>query len=194
MLKAVTNKDFPMLREALSLLFNVELEYDPDMKKVKNFSTSDFIRFMTMGPDPHGRIRIFFIEGTDDLSNGMFKNTDIIGFNMVKKKLVFVAIPSKVEPISEECDFMPRSMESYLLAVTLHELYENLTGDVSHCHNPGKCINSICKLYDNGTCCVCMAGLIETRYPDITLEDLFCEEDLGLLKEALRKYERLEAI
>jgi hypothetical protein len=188
MLKAVANKDIPILKDLMLRIFNIELSCDPETMKIDAFSLMGFVKAMSMKADPEGRIRIYFIEGIEDLSNGRMKDTDIIGFNMLKKKLVFVAIPNEVEPISLECGHGPVNIDSYLAAVTLHEVYENLTGDIHHCRNPGKCINSICKLYENGTCCVCMAGLIESKYPNITAEDLFCEEDLHLLNKALKKY------
>lgn len=187
MLKAVTNKDFPMLKDALSRLFGIELEHDPSLEALKRLTIKEIIRSMISPPDAQGRIRIIFIDGTEDLAGGRYQGTDIIGFNMKRKKLIFIGVPTEVGPISEECPFRPRTVEAYLLAVTFHELYENLTGDVSHCDNPGRCINSVCKFYDNGNCCVCMAGLIDEKYPDITLEDLYCEEDLALLKKELKK-------
>jgi hypothetical protein len=136
--------------------------------------------------DPSGRIRIIFVEGVEDLSFGMAPGTNIIGFNMSRHRLIFVGVPPELDPISPDCAYVPGTMDGYLLAVTLHELYENLTGDVRHCRNPGKCINSVCRLYENGTCCVCMGGLIDQKYPDLRLEDLFCEEDLAGLRIAMR--------
>lgn len=191
-IKAVTNKDFPLLKEALHNIFNIELDYDPALKKYASYSVADVIHSMFIPPDTAGRIRIIFIDNTADLSCGMFRDTDIIGFNMFRKKLVFVAIPEAVEPISEECPYVPVNIDNYLLSVTFHELYENLTGDVRHCNNPGSCINSVCKFYENGTCCVCMAGLIDRKYPDITIDDLYCGEHAARLKKALAVMAGLE--
>lgn len=185
MIKAVTNKDFPMLKEALHNIFGIELEHDPSLNSLSRVSVSGILHIMKIPQDPEGRIRIIFIDNTTDLACGMVKDTDIIGFNILKKKIVFVGVPSEVEAISPDCSYIPRTLEGYLLSVTFHELYENITGDTQHCRNPGKCINSICRLYENGTCCVCMGGLIDDKYPYVSLEDLFCEEDLRLLRNAL---------
>jgi len=135
--------------------------------------------------DPENRIRIIFVEGVEDLSFGVAPRTNIIGFNMSRYNMVFVGVPPELDPISQDCAYVPETMDGYLLAVTLHELYENLTGDVRHCHNPGICINSVCRLYENGTCCACMGGMIEKRYPDLRLEDLYCGDDLVELRRAL---------
>jgi hypothetical protein len=137
--------------------------------------------------DPGNRLRLIFVDGTDDLAFGMAPQTSIIGFNMARYRLIFVGVPPVLDPISEDCAYVPETMDGYLVAVALHELYENLTGDVRHCRNPGQCINSVCRLYENGTCCVCMGGLIDRKYPDLRLEDLYCEEDLAELRNALGK-------
>ena len=104
---------------------------------------------------------------------------------MSRHRLIFVGVPPELDPISEDCAYVPKTLDGYLISVALHELYENLTGDVRHCRNPGTCINSVCRLYENGTCCACMGGLIDRKYPDLTLEDLYCEEDLAELRDAL---------
>lgn len=175
-----------MLKQALFDLLGIELEYDPAIGTVSRLSILDIIS-ARLRRDPQGRIRILFVDNVEDLSSGRFKDTDIIGFNMTRQKLIFVAIPPCVDPISDECVYTPGTMDGYLLAVTLHELYENLTGDVHHCQNPGKCLNSVCQVYDNGTCCVCMAGLIDEKWPNLRLEDLYCEEDLGELRRVLQQ-------
>jgi hypothetical protein len=180
----VTNRYFPMLAHTLWDLFGMELEHDPSLGRLNRLSIRSVIAGSVCG-DPWGRIRLIYVDGVEDLSSGRFSDRDIIGFNMTWNRMIFVAVPPELDPISPECAYVPHDMESYLLAVTLHELYENLTGDVRHCHNAGKCLNSVCKEDDNGTCCVCMAGLIEQKWPDLTLEDLYCEEDLAGLRQAL---------
>ncbi|WP_424358509.1 hypothetical protein [Methanocella sp. MCL-LM] len=216
MLRAVTNRDFPMLRAVLEKLFGIALEYDPALfpdskaftgpfqpdnydkpgsrlrslassmgRRYKVYRTFRQVVRQIRVADPENRIRIVFVDGAEDLSFGMAPRTNIIGFNVARHKLIFVGVPPELDPISPDCDHAPETLDGYLVAVTLHELYENLTGDVSHCRNPGKCINSICRHYENGTCCVCMGGLIDRKYPDLTLEDLFCEEDLSELRRAL---------
>lgn len=218
LLKAVTNRDFPMLRDVLERLFGIVLEYDPSLFPDSRAFTEPFKADIGRDPgnrlrslksslgrryavfrsfrqivsrvnasDPARRIRIIFVDGTDDLAFGMAPETSIIGFNMARHRLIFVGVPPELDPISEDCDHVPETMDGYLLSVTLHELYENLTGDVRHCRNPGRCINSICRLYENGTCCVCMGGLIDKKYSDLRLEDLYCEEDLAELRNALSR-------
>lgn len=217
-MKAVTNRDFPMLEAILERLFSIRLEYDPSLFPVNRLEEGllvpairhdplNRIRSLASGArvqrmsfrtfrqivreilckDPAGRLRIIFVEGVEDLSFGMAAGTNIIGFNMSRHRLVFVGVPPELDPISPDCAYVPRTMDGYLLAVALHEIYENLTGDVRHCRNPGKCINSVCRLYENGTCCVCMGGLIDHKYPDLQLEDLYCEEDLDELRRALNR-------
>lgn len=214
--KAVTNRDFPLLREVLERLFDTSLDYDPGLfpqgglaagvlapairpdprNRLRSLASAAATRRLALRSfrqiareivcrDPENRIRIIFVDGVEDLSFGMAPRTNIIGFNLRAQRLIFVGVPPALDPISEDCAYVPKTMDGYLLAVTLHELYENLTGDVSHCHNPGQCINSICRLFENGTCCVCMGGLIDKKYPDLRLEDLFCEEDLGELRRSL---------
>ena len=135
--------------------------------RVRPFSSFGQLFKYARQEDPAGRIRIVFLDGVDDLSFGMAHDSCVIGFNVARHKVVFVGVPEVLETISEDCDHVPKTLDGYLLSVTLHELYENLTGDVRHCRNPGKCVNSICRLYENGTCGVCMGGLIEEKYPDL---------------------------
>lgn len=182
----VTNRYFPMLAHTLRDLFGIELEYDPSLNRLNRLSIHNVITG-SICKDPHGRIRLVYVDGVDDLSSGRFRDRDIIGFNMTWNRMIFVAVPSEIDPISSKCAYVPHDMDSYLLAVTLHELYENLTGDVRHCHNAGKCLNSVCRVDINGTCCVCMAGLIEKKWPDLTLEDLYCDEGRAELRRALRR-------
>ncbi len=96
-----------------------------------------------------------------------------------------IAVPDEFDFTMEGCAYVPRTMDGYLLAVALHEVYELLTSDVSHCHHPGTCVNSVCQVSEQGYCCLCMGGLIEQKWPDITLEDLYCEEDLAQLRQVL---------
>ncbi|OPY26650.1 MAG: hypothetical protein A4E28_02389 [Methanocella sp. PtaU1.Bin125] len=182
---AVTNRYFPMLAHTLRDLFDIRLEHDPSLNRLSRRPVRQIIAG-SVCRDPQGRIRLIYKENVDDLSSGRFHDRDVIGFNMAWSRLIIVAVPPAVEPISDRCAYVPRDLDSYLLAVTLHELYENLTGDVRHCHNPGRCLNSVCRADCNGTCCVCMAGLIEKRWPDLTLEDLYCKEHLAGLRRALR--------
>lgn len=180
----VTNRHFPMLAHTLRDLFGMELERDASLDRLSRRSIRSLIA-SGICRDPQGRIRLIYVDGVEDLSSGRFEDRDIIGFNMAWNRLIFVAVPPEIDPISRKCAYIPRDMDSYLLAVTLHELYENLTGDVRHCHNAGKCLNSVCRVDDNGTCCVCMAGLIEKKWPDLTLEDLYCEEARAELRRVL---------
>jgi len=213
MQRAVTNRDFPMLADILRRLFGIELDYDPTIfpdslyfdplksriPKPRNTirslassarrgymvfrSLSQLVRSIS-DADPN-RVRIIFVEDVEDLSFGIAPHTNIIGFNMSKYKMAFVGVPPRLDPISRNCAYVPETMDGYLIAVTLHELYENLTGNTRHCRNPGVCINSVCRLYENGTCRACMGGLIEKKYPDLRLEDLYCEENLAKLRRTL---------
>ncbi len=180
----VTNRYFPMLAHTLRDLFGIELEHDPSLDRLSKRSITRIIA-SSVCKDPQGRIRLIYVDNVEDLSSGRFKDRDIIGFNMTWNRMIFVAVPPEIEPISTDCAYMPHNMESYLLAVTLHELYEILTGDVRHCHNAGKCLNSVCSENHNGTCCVCMGGLIEEKWPDLTLEDLYCDRGIARLKKVL---------
>lgn len=183
MLKAVTNRNFPMLGQALQQLFGIGLDYDPALDALAHLSFRSL--FARMARDPAGRIRIVYVDGSDDLSRGWFNDRDVIGNNVQPLRLIRIAVPDEYDFTSEGCAYVPKSLDSYLLAVTLHELYELLTGDVYHCHHPGICVNSVCRVSDCGYCCLCMGGLIDAKWPDLALEDLYCDEDLGELRQAL---------
>jgi hypothetical protein len=186
MLRAVTNKDFPMLMRAMKNTFDIELDYDPSFEPKGKFTTYNIFLNRLVREDPQGRIRIIFVP-CEDLSNGWRKDTDVIGFNISRKKLIFIAVPREIEAIEPDCYYAPGTMEGYLIGIVFHELYENITGDVHHCRNPGKCINATCQFHDNGTCSACMGGFIDRKYPDIALEELYCEEHLSNLRAALAR-------
>lgn len=181
--RAVTNRDFPMLARALRDLFGMELDYDPSLDALARQSVWSLSA--RNDRDPEGRIRILFIDGTEDLSKGWLRDRDVIGRSFGWLRLVQVAEPEEFDFTSEGCLYVPRTKEGYLLAVTLHELYEVLTGDTHHCQNPGRCVNSECRVTDEGYCCLCMGGLIDEKWPDLRLEDLYCEEDLAELRRVL---------
>lgn len=183
MRRAVTNRHFPMLEQMLRQHFGIELDYDPTLDALAGQSLRHM--FTRVKKDPEGRIRILFVEGTEDLSRGWFRDRDVIGRNLGWLRLIMIAVPDEFDFTLEGCAYVPRTMDGYLLAVALHEVYELLTADVSHCHHPGVCVNSVCRASEQGYCCLCMGGLIEEKWPDITLEDLYCEEDLGHLRRAL---------
>jgi hypothetical protein len=183
--RAVTNRYFPMLAHTMRDQFGIELEYDPSLDAQAKQSVWSL--FTRINKDPEGRIRILFVDGTEDLSRGRFRDRDVIGRNMSWLRLVLIAVPVEFDFTSEGCVYSPKTRDGYLLAVALHELYELLTHDVSHCRHPGTCVNSVCRVTDQGHCCLCMGGLIEQKWPDIALEDLYCEEDLRELREALRR-------
>jgi hypothetical protein len=189
MLRAVTNRDFPMLRQALSSLFDMELDHDPSLKMDGHSSIMRYIR-ARFSNDPEGRVRIIFVD-TGDLSYGMSVDVDVTGFNIPYKRLTFIGVPNSVEPVSDEC-YGQSSMDAYLLVITLHELYELFTGDFGHCDNPGRCINSECGIYEVGTCSACMGAFVDERFPALKLEDLYCAEHLRKLKLALKKWDRNE--
>lgn len=191
MLRAVTNKDFPLLRESLPRIFGIEVDYDPSFTPKRKITPYNFFLNRLVPEDPEGRIRIIFVDGMTDLFCGWSGDTDVIGFNMSHKKLIFVAVPDEIEALDPDCFYQPGTMEGYLLSVTFHELYENITGDVRHCRNPGICINATCKFYDNGTCSVCMGGFIDEKLPELTLENLYCAEHLAKLKRALAAHKRI---
>jgi len=182
MLRAVTNMDFPKLRQLLKALFDMELDYDPSIRLDGRNSIIRLAR-AHLSNDPEGRIRILFIRA-GDLSFGMAPKVDVTGFNIPHKKLTFIGIPESVDAVSEEC-IRPGTMDGYLLAITFHELYELLTGDFGHCDNARRCINAMCDIEEVGTCSACMGSLIDQKYPDITLEDIYCEEHLAKLNRAL---------
>jgi hypothetical protein len=186
MLRAVTNRDFPELQKALKALFNMELDYDPSIK-VNGHNAVVRIARAHLSKDPLGRIRIFFVD-TDDLSFGWRDNVDLTGFNIPYKKLTFIAVPETLDVVDEDC-IKPNTLEGYLLAITLHEMYELLTGDFGHCDNPRRCINSNCGIYVVGTCSACLGSMIDEKLPGLTLEDLYCEEHLANLRAALKKWD-----
>jgi len=173
-----------MLRQALKSLLAMGLDYDPSLNVDGRNAIIHFVR-QRFSRDPLGRIRIIFV-GTGDLSYGTASDVDVTGFNIPYKKLMFIGVPKSVEAVSEMCPG-PGSLDAYLLVITLHELYELLTGDFGHCDNPGRCINSECGVYEVGTCSACMGAMIDEKFPDITLEDLYCIEHLRKLKLALKK-------
>jgi hypothetical protein len=183
MLRAVTNRYFPMLAHTMRDHFGIELDHDPALEAQSKQSFRNL--FTRVNKDPEGRIRILFVDGTDDLSRGWFRDRDVIGRNMGWLRLILIAVPEEFDFTSEGCAYNPKTRDGYLLAVALHELYELLTNDLHHCHNPGTCVNSVCRVSDKGHCCLCMGGLIERKWPDITLEELYCEEDLAELRLAL---------
>lgn len=185
MLRAVTNRDFPMLRESLKSLFGMELDVDPSLKPRGKNPIKRFF-YGQLSSDPRGRVRIIFVD-TADVSYGWRKDVDVTGVNIPYKKLTFIGVPESVEPVDEEC-YGKSSLDAYLLAVTLHELYELFTGDFGHCDNPGRCINSECGVYVVGTCSACMGTLVDEKFPDLKLEDLYCPEHLRKLKIALKKW------
>lgn len=187
MLKAVTNRDYPMLRQALGKLLDIELECDPSIKIDGRLAVMKIAREQLFS-DPKGRIRIFFVD-TGDLAYGMARGVEVTGFNIPHKKLMFISVPKAVEAVSDECGPAPKTIEGYLLAITLHELYELFTGDFCHCDNPRRCINSACSLYDVGTCSACLGGLIDEKLPDLKLKDVYCEYHLKKLRHALENWE-----
>ncbi len=181
--RAVTNRHFPMLEHMLRQHFGIELDYDPSLDEMAGQSLRHM--FTRVKKDPEGRIRILFVDGTEDLSRGWFRDRDVIGRNLSWLRLILIAVPDEFDFTMEGCAYVPRTMDGYLLAVALHEVYELLTSDVSHCHHPGTCVNSVCQVSEQGYCCLCMGGLIEKKWPDVTLEDLYCEEDLAQLRQVL---------
>jgi hypothetical protein len=185
MIRAVTNRYFPMLAHTMRDHFGIELDYDPSL----NAQAEQTVRnlFTRIKKDPEGRIRILFVDGTEDLARGWFRDRDVIGRNMSWLRLILIAVPEEFDFTSEGCAYVPRTRDGYLLAVALHELYELLTHDVRHCHHPGTCVNSVCRVSPQGYCCLCMGGLIDKKWPDITLKELYCSEDLRELKQALRR-------
>lgn len=185
MLRAVTNRDFPMLRQSLKSLFGMELDVDPSLApKGKNPLKRFF--YGQLSSDPQGRVRIIFVD-TADVSYGWRKDVDVTGVNIPYKKLTFIGVPESVEPVDEEC-YGRSSLDAYLLVVVLHELYELFTADFGHCDNPGRCINSECGVYEVGTCSACMGALVDEKFPGLKLEDLYCPEHLRKLKLALKKW------
>lgn len=187
MLRAVTNRDFPMLRQALQSLFGIELDRDPALGAEETGAIRRFFHGH-FSQDPLGRIRIVFID-TEDLSGGWRDNVSVTGVNIPYRKLILVGVPEKADPVSDEC-YGAGTMDAYLLVITLHELYEMFTGDFGHCDNPRRCINSECGVYEVGTCSACMGALVDEKFPDLKLEDLYCPEHIRKLTLALKKYGR----
>ena len=185
MLRAVTNRDFPMLRQALRSLFDMELDLDPSLSLEGRGAIRRFIH-THFSSDPKGRIRIIFVD-TEDLAYGRMRNVDVTGFNIPYQRLTLIGVPESIETQSEEC-YKTCTMDAYLLVITLHELYELITADFGHCKNPGRCINSECGVYDVGTCSACMGALIDEKFPNIVLEDLYCAEHLRKFSAALKKW------
>jgi hypothetical protein len=188
MIRAVTNRYFPMLAHTMRDHFGIELDYDPSLNAQAKMGVWKL--FTCVKKDPEGRIRILFIDGTEDLSRGWSKDRDVIGRNMSWLRLILIAVPEEFDFTSEGCAYAPKTREGYLLAVALDELYELLTHDVSHCHHPGKCVNSVCRVTPYGYCCLCMGGLIDRKWPDIKLKELYCKEDLLELRQALQRMAR----
>ena len=182
MLRAVTNRDFPMLRQSLKSLFGMELDYDPSLKVSGKL---DLYR-MNFSSDPHGRLRILFIDNTRDLSWGFSRDADVTGRSNPHAKIAMIAVPDEVTPVTEKCRLKTGTIDGFLLVVTLHELYEVITGDFDHCDNPCTCINSECEYFDVGTCSACMGALIDEKFPDLKLEDIYCPEHLRNLRRALK--------
>ena len=187
MLRAVTNRDFPKLKQLLKTLFNIELDYDQSIKFGKDSPVTlpGLLKMAWLSKDPQDRIRILFIN-TEDLSFGMSRNVDVTGRSIPHKRLAFIGVPETIDAVDDNC-IKPDTVDGYLLAITLHELYEVLTGDFDHCNNSSHCINAKCNMKKVGTCSACMGGFIDQKYPDITLEDLYCAEHLAKLKRALAK-------
>jgi hypothetical protein len=185
MLRAVTNRDFPMLRQTLRSLFDMELDYDPSLNLEGRSAIWRFIH-THFSSDPEGRVRIIFVD-TEDLSYGRARHVDVTGFNIPYQRLILIGVPESIETQSEEC-YKTCTMDSYLLVINLHEFYELFTSDFSHCGNPGRCINSECGIYEVGTCSACMGALVDEKFPDLKLEDLYCEAHLAKLKAALMKW------
>jgi len=185
MLRAVTNREFPMMSQALRSLFGMELDHDPSLSLEGNNAIWRFIH-THFSSDPAGRVRIIFVD-TEDLSYGRARRVDVTGFNIPYQRLILIGVPERIETQSEEC-YETCTMDAYLLVIALHELYELLTSDFGHCDNPGKCINSECGVYDVGTCSACMGAVVDDKFPDLRLEDLYCAEHLAKLKPALKKW------
>ncbi len=185
MLRAVTNRDFPMLRRALKSLFGMGLDHDPSLglesrSALRRFAHTHF------SSDPAGRIRIIFVD-TEDLSYGRARDVDVTGFNVPYRRLILVGVPKGVETQSEKC-YATCTLDAYLIVITLHEVYELLTGDFCHCDNPCRCINSECGVFDVGTCSACMGALVDEKFSGLKLEDLYCEGHLAKLKTALERW------
>jgi hypothetical protein len=174
-----------MLRQALGSLFAMELDHDPSITIDSHRSMMKLI-WTQFSKDPQGRFRIIYVD-TEDLSFGMSKKVDVTGRSIPYKKLILIGVPEKLETDPKDCR-QPGTIEGYLLAITLHEMYELLTGDFGHCHSPGRCINSECNVYDMGTCSACLGALLDEKFPDLKLDEIYCPEHLAKLKIALKKW------
>lgn len=174
-----------MLRQSLKSLFGMELDVDTSLTPDSNSIVHRFF-FSQFSSDPQSRVRIIFIN-TGDVSFGWRKDVDVTGVNIPYKKLTFIGVPESVEPVDAEC-YGQSSLDAYLIVITLHELYELFTGDFGHCENPGRCINSECGIYEVGTCSACMGALVDEKFPNLKLEDIYCPEHLRKLKLALKKW------
>jgi hypothetical protein len=188
MLRAVTNRDFPMLRRSLRSLFGMELDHDPSLSLEGRSAIWRFVHTHFSG-DPEGRIRIIFVD-TEDLSYGSARDVDVTGHNIPYQRLILIGVPESIVIQSEEC-YETCTMDAYLLVIVLHELYELFTSDFDHCDNPGRCINSACGVYEVGTCSACMGVIVDDKFPVLRLEDFYCEEHLAKLKPALKKWNGL---
>jgi hypothetical protein len=184
MLRAVTNRDFPMLKAVLSSLFDMELDVDTSIRIDGRLS----IYQACFSSDPLGRFRIYFVDNTSDLSYGRAGEKEVTGHSFPWGKIALIAVPDSVSPVTKECRHKSGTIDGFLVAVALHELYEVLTGDFSHCDHPRKCINAECAYYVSGTCSACLGDIIDKKYPDLKLRDLYCREHLRKLKAALKKY------
>lgn len=188
MLRAVTNRDFPLLRRALKALFDMELDVDPSiridgrLRILREYASSD----------PAGRIRILFVANTSDLSFGLARGAEVTGRSYPHGKLAMIAVPDNVTPVSEKCIRKTGTIDGFLAVVALHELYEVLTGDFNHCDHPRRCINSRCRLFETGTCSSCMGGILDGKSSHLKLEDIYCEEHSGKLKAALKTWNALQ--
>ncbi len=174
-----------MLRRVLLSLFGMGLDLDPSLDPDGRDAIRRFIHTY-FDRDPAGRVRIIFVD-TEDLSYGRARRVDVTGFNIPYRRLILVGVPRSVETQSEEC-YGTCTPDAYLLAVTLHELCELFTGDFGHCQNARRCVNSECNVYGVGTCSACMGASIDEKFPELRLEDLFCDEHLANLKAALKEW------
>ena len=94
MLRAVTNRDFPKLKQLLKTLFDIELDYDRSIKfgKESPATLPALLKMAWLSRDAQDRIRIIFIN-TEDLSFGMSKKADVTGRSIPHKKLAFIGVP-----------------------------------------------------------------------------------------------------
>ena len=66
-----------MLEQMMRDHFGIELDHDPVLDVPARLSLRSL--FTRVKKDPEGRIRILFVDGTEDLSRGWFRDRDIIG-------------------------------------------------------------------------------------------------------------------